>query len=241
MRIIRIRNFRSIIFLALLAIVTLSVAIVDAKTQYVSDELVITMREGKGNEYKIIKMLTTGTPLEVIEESQHHLRVRTQDGQEGWVLKQYITSGTPKAKRIAGLEQEIDRLKTELGQYKRDKDSLQNELETAKLGYSGKITELNKNISANRDRAERTAKQLEEISRRYDTLVEHSKNVVELMNERDKLKTLNGSLSTETEHLRKENSRLKRLEILWWFLAGAGVFFIGWITGRVSRKKKYYY
>lgn len=241
MRIVRIRNLRSIIFLALLSIFTLSVGIVDAKTQYVSDELVISMREGKGNEYKIIKTLTTGTPLEIIEESQQHLRVRTQDGQEGWVLKQYITSEAPKAKLVAGLQQENDRLRTELGQYKRDKDSLQNELKTAKLGYNDKITELNKSISADRDGGEKTAKRLEEISRRYDTLVEHSKNVVELMNERDKLKTLNGSLSTETEHLRKENAHLKRLQILWWFLAGAGVFFIGWITGRVSKKKKYYY
>jgi SH3 domain protein len=240
MRIIRIRNLRSIIFLALLSIFTFSVGIVDAKTQYVSDELVITMREGKGNEYKIVKMLTAGTPLEIIEESQNYLRVRTQDGKEGWVLKQYITSETPKAKIIAGLEQEIVELKTELERYKRDKDSLQNELKTAKSGVDAKIRELNQSISLSREGAEKTAKQLQEISKKYDTLVEQSKDVTELMNERDKLRTLNGTLSAETEHLREENSRLKRLQILWWFLAGAGVFFIGWITGRVSRKRKYY-
>jgi SH3 domain protein len=125
-------------------------------------------------------MLTAGTPLEIIEENPDYLRVRTQDGQEGWVLTQFITSETPKAQIIAGLRQELDRLKTA------------------------------------------------------------SKDAIELMNERDNLKTLNGRLSTETEHLRKENSRLKHLQILWWFLAGAGVFFIGWITGRVSRKKRYY-
>ncbi len=180
MKIIRIRNLRSIIFLALVSIFIFSAGIVDAKTQYVSDQLVITLRAGKGNEYKIIKMLTAGTPLEIIEEEKDYLKVRTQDGQEGWVLTQFITSETPKAQIIAGLRQELDRLKTA------------------------------------------------------------SKDAIELMNERDNLKTLNGRLSTEAEHLRKENSRLKRLQILWWFLAGAGVFFIGWITGRVSRKKKYY-
>ena len=180
MKIIRIRNLWSIIFLALVSVFTFSVGIVDAKTQYVSDQLIITLRAGKGNEYKIIKMLTAGTPLEIIDEEKDYLKVRTQDGQEGWVLTQFITSETPKAQIIAGLKQELDRLKTA------------------------------------------------------------SKDAIELMNERDNLKTLNGRLSTETENLRKENSRLKRLQILWWFLAGAGVFFIGWITGRVSRKKKYY-
>jgi SH3 domain protein len=180
MRIIRTTHLRSIHFLALVFITTLSVGIVGAKTQYVSDELIVPMRAGKGNEYKIIKMLTTGTPLEIIEEDKDYLKVRAQDGQDGWVLKQFIISETPKAKIIAGLKQEIDRLRAE------------------------------------------------------------SKDVLALMNERDSLKALSGRLSTETEQLRKENSYLKRLEILWWFLAGAGVFFIGWITGRVSRKKKYY-
>jgi SH3 domain protein len=180
MRIVRVRHLRSITLTSLFFIFTLSALTADAKTQYVSDELLITLREGKGNEYKIIKTLRTGTPLEILEETEHYLKVHTEEGLEGWVLKQYITSETPKAKIISGLRQEIDRLKTE------------------------------------------------------------SKDVIKLLNERDNLKTLNAKLNTEAEHLRKENSRLKRLQILWWFLAGAGVFFIGWITGRVSRKKKYY-
>ncbi len=180
MRIIETTHLRSILFIALVFITTLSFGIVGAKTQYVSDELIVPMRAGKGNEYKIIKMLTTGTPLEIIEEDKDYLKVRAQDGQDGWVLKQFIISETPKAKIIAGLKQEIDQLRAE------------------------------------------------------------SKDVLALMNERDNLRALSGRLSTETEQLRKENSYLKRLEILWWFLAGAGVFFIGWITGRVSRKKKYY-
>jgi len=145
----------------------------------VSDELVINLREGKGNEYKIIKMLRNGTPLNILEEAEQYLKVRTAEGLEGWVLKQYITSEPPKTAIIAGLENERDRLNSSLGQCSGDKVSLQNELKTAKLSV------------------------------------------------------------TETESLRKENSHLKRLQILWWFLAGGGVFFVGWITGRVSRKKRY--
>ena len=202
MRIIKIKSFSLIIFLTLFPFFTVSFGIVDAKTQYVSDQLLITMREGKGNEYKIIKMLTAGTPLEIIQEGPNYLKVRTQDGQEGWVLTQYITPETPKTEIIARLEKEVDQFKKTLEQYEGEKDSLQDQLKTAK--------------------------------------VERSKTVVELTNERDRLKTLNDRLSTEAEHLRKENSLLKRLQILWWFLAGGGVFFVGWITGRVSRKKRYY-
>jgi len=173
------RHLRSIAVSSLFFVFVSSALIADAKTQYVSDELVINLREGKGNEYKIIKMLRNGTPLNILEEAEQYLKVRTAEGLEGWVLKQYITSETPKTAIIAGLENERDRLNSSLGQCSGDKVSLQNELKTAKLSV------------------------------------------------------------TETESLRKENSRLKRLQILWWFLAGGGVFFVGWITGRVSRKKRY--
>lgn len=173
------RHLRSIAVSSLFFVFVSSALIADAKTQYVSDELVINLREGKGNEYKIIKMLRNGTPLNILEEAEQYLKVRTEEGLEGWVLKQYITSETPKTAIIAGLENERDRLNSSLGQCSGDKVSLQNELKTAKLSV------------------------------------------------------------TETESLRKENSRLKRLQILWWFLAGGGVFFVGWITGRVSRKKRY--
>ena len=169
------RHLPSITASSLAFVFVLSVLIADAKTQYVSDELIIDLRQGKGNEYRIIKMLRRGTPLTILEESEQYLKVRTEEGLEGWVLKQYITSETPKTAIIA----ERDRLSSLLGQCSGDKVSLQNELKTAKLSV------------------------------------------------------------TVTESLRKENSRLKRLQILWWFLAGGGVFFVGWITGRVSRKKRY--
>ena len=158
------RHLRSIAVSSLFFVFVSSALIADAKTQYVSDELVINLREGKGNEYKIIKMLRNGTPLNILEEAEQYLKVRTAEGLEGWVLKQYITSETPKTAIIAGLENERDRLNSSLGQCSGDKVSLQNELKTAKLSV------------------------------------------------------------TETESLRKENSRLKRLQILWWFLAGGGVF-----------------
>ncbi|MDH4264869.1 MAG: TIGR04211 family SH3 domain-containing protein [Deltaproteobacteria bacterium] len=238
MRITAIRSLRFIIFLTLLSFFTVFIGIVDAKTQYVSDQLIINMREGKGNEYKIIKMLTAGTPLEIIEESQQYLKVRTQNGQEGWVLKQYITLETPKNEIIAGLEKEIARLKTKLENYQKDKDSLQEQLKTAKADYSDRIKNLNQSISGSREEAEQTSKELKEVSEKYNTLVEQSKNIIELTHDRDRLKAVNNRLSTETEHLRKENSRLKYLRLIWWFLAGGGVFFVGWIIGSVSRKKR---
>jgi SH3 domain protein len=238
MRIIAIRGFRFLIFLTLPTFFAVPVGTADAKTQYVSDQLIITMREGQGNEFKIIQMLVAATPLEILEDSQNYLKVRTKEGREGWVLKQYITSETPKTEIIAGMKKQIDRLKTELENYHREKMVFQNELQAVKSDYGERMANLTQNASASREEAEKTAKELKRASEKYNTLVEQSKNIDALVKERDSLKATNNRLKSETEHFQKENSSLRRLQLIWWFLAGGGVFFGGWIIGSVSRKRR---
>ena len=240
MRIIQIIRLKLIIFLLMLFPFTVSVGIVCANTQYVSDQLIITMREGKGNEYKVIKMLKAGTPLEIIEESEHYLKVRTESGSEGWVLKQYVTEEIPKPEIIAGLEKKIDSLNTKIEQLKKDKASLLDELKTAKSDYNNKIRDLQQNVSASRGTAEQTSRDIKEITKKYNALLKDSKDVVLLVKERNNLKTSNSELHTKTEQLQKKNYELKQFQRIWWFVAGGGVFFVGWIVGKISRQKKFY-
>ena len=64
-----------------------------ADQRYVTDQLVITLRAEAGEGARTLGSLRTGTPLVVLEEVGSFLRVRTDDGVEGYVLKQYrITS-----------------------------------------------------------------------------------------------------------------------------------------------------
>ena len=240
MRISQIISLKLIIFSFLLVPFTFSIEIVCAETRYVSDQLIITMREGQGKQYKIIKMLKSGTPLEIIEESEEYLKVRIKSGSEGWVLKQFITSETPKPDIIAGLEKEIDRLNTVIETYKKDMESLQNELKTAKSDYNIKIRDLEQNVSSSRGTAEQTSRDLNKITKKYNALMKDSKDVVLLVEERDNLKASNSELQARTEQLNSENNELKKLQGIWWFGAGGGVFFVGWIVGKVSRQKRFY-
>jgi SH3 domain protein len=240
MRITQIIGLKLIIFLFMLFHFALPVEVVCAETQYVSDQLIITLREGQGNEYKIIKMLPTGTPLEIIEESEQYLKVRTESGSEGWVLKQYLTKETPKSEIIAGLEKEIDQLNTRIEQSKKDWKSLQDELKTAKSDHTNKIRDLQQNVSASRGKEEQTSRDLKEITQKYNALLKDSKDVVLLVEERDNIKVSNTELQARTEQLQRENDELKQSQMIWWFVAGGGVFFVGWIVGKISRQKKFY-
>ena len=59
-----------------------------AETRYVSDRLDIQMRTGKGTKFRILRMLPSGTAVEVLETdtANGYTRVRTPGGVEGWVL-----------------------------------------------------------------------------------------------------------------------------------------------------------
>ena len=240
MRITQIMGLKLIILLSMLFPFVVSVGSVCAETQYVSDQLVITMREGQGNQYTIIKMLKAGTPLEIIEESDQYLKVRTESGSEGWVLKQYVTSEIPKPEIIAGLKKTIDRLNTKIEQYKKDKESLQDELKTAKSDHNNKIRDLQQTLSSSRGMAEQASGDLKEITEKYNALLRDSKDVVLLVKERDNIKASNSELQAKTERLQQENDKLRRSQMIWWFAAGGGVFFVGWIVGKVSRQKRFY-
>ncbi len=234
-------RLKFIILLALVITLLVSVGSAYADTQYVSDVLVITLREGKGSKYKIKKTLKTGTPLEVLEESGNYLRARTKDGEEGWVLKQYITPQLPKAIVIARLKKEAGRLRTKMEKLETSLASTRNELKTAKQKHAAEAKELKKIANKNKKDAYSTSKELEQITEKYNALLEKSKNVLEIAEERDRLLATHDSLNAEVEHLQQENERLMRTGMIRWFIAGGSVFFVGWIAGKISRKQKKLY
>lgn len=219
------RYFTLILMLTLLILST-GQAIAD--TQYVSDELIITLRRGEGDQYKILKMLKTGTPVEVLREgTADFVFVRTTDGTEGWVKKQYLANETPKPTIIARLEKERDQLREKVSQLEIQHAELTAALENSRNDLAGEnaaFTELQM--------------ELDKVQVKYDDLRNKAANVVELTGERDRLKSHNEQLSAEVDQLRQENESMLYTGAVKWFLAGAGVLLVGVILGKTSRKKK---
>ncbi|MBN1842216.1 MAG: TIGR04211 family SH3 domain-containing protein [Deltaproteobacteria bacterium] len=232
-------RIRDAIFILPFALLTLSPATVrsaHADTRYVTDMLILSLREGPGSEYNVIRMLQSDAPVEILEENETYLRVRTEEGEEGWVAKQYISSNTPKPVIIAGLRKEVGQLESRV-----------EELEKGRTVLLEKLKATGESTSKSREEAFSAKNEIKQLAGKYDKLVSQSKNVVELVAERDRVKTANDALRTandelkaEIEDLTQDNESLIRRRILAWFLAGGGVFFVGLIVGKLSRKKKYY-
>lgn len=212
-----------ILFLCLLVLTSAALA----DTRYVTDELTINLRRGMGNEFRILRMLPTGTAVQVLETEGNYARVRAPDGTEGYVLVQYLTREIPKALVAERLERENTRLTQELSQVKesyRDVDTLVNQ-------FKAEIATL--------EQARNTAeKGFQEFKAKYETLREESANVIKLQSERDQLREANQSLEVQVNTLREMSDKALRTAMIRWFLAGAGVLFTGWILGSISRKKR---
>jgi len=233
-------TFKLIFLFVLFILLSVSVRVTHADRRYVSDMLIITLRTGQGQEYKVIKTLKTDTPVEVLEESERYLRVRTDKGEEGWVAKQYISSEVPKSVIIEGLKKETSGLNARIEELEKDQALLSEQFEVATKSHAAKVEELERNASGSKEEASRLKIKLAQITEKHNTLIDQSKNVVDLISEQKRLKAKNVNLNTRVEHLQKENNNLRNTRRLQWFLAGGGVFLIGWIAGKVTRKKKYY-
>jgi SH3 domain protein len=238
--VIRMSKLKLILLFVLFILLSVSVRSTYADRRYVSDMLIITLRTGQGREYKVIKTLKTDTPVEVLEESERYLRVRTDEGEEGWVAKQYISSEVPKSVIIGGLKKETNMLNARVEELEKDQALILDQLEVAKQSHAAKVEELERNASNSREEASRITMELTQVTEKYNTLLDQSKNVVDLISKHERLQKEKVRLNKEMKHLEQENAHLRNKRMIQWFLAGGGVFFIGVIVGKVSRKKKYY-
>jgi SH3 domain protein len=210
-----------------------------AETRYVVDELIITLRAGKSSNHKILKSLTTGTPLEVLgEEDDTYVKVRTPDGVEGYVLRQYISTNPPKKQVIAELKRQNASLQKKIQSLEEAKSNMESQLGTIEEGYDKKFSEMNSMSADMQQNLEQALNSERSMSEKYNTLLAQAENVVEIVAERDQLLQQNKKLNADVTLLTTKNDKLSDSRMIKWFLAGGGVFFFGWIIGKISKKKR---
>lgn len=85
-----------------------------AEDIYVTGVTKITMRTGPGTEHKIVRMLQSGTKLEIVEFQKDWTQVRTLDQKIGWVLSRFLTRDVPDSLLVEKLEKENRQLLSRL-------------------------------------------------------------------------------------------------------------------------------
>jgi len=228
----------SIIFVLVIIALTMLTARAEADTRYVVDELVITLRQGKSQQHKILKTLKTGTPMEILEEGPTYFKVRISDGTEGYVLRQYISSQPPKTLLVKKLQIENNGLQNKIGELEKTKTRLEMQVDEIQKKYDSEVSELEAESTNFEQSLELALNNQNEITEKYNTLLSQSENVIKIAAEKDRLLKENKILRAETQELRKKNEKMENSKMIKWFLAGGGVFFFGWMIGKISRKKR---
>jgi SH3 domain protein len=227
-----------VMLLSVTFIVSASTTSVFADTRYVSDRLIISVRDGQNQDAAVLGYIETGTPVDILEEKEDLLKIRTEDGIEGWVRAQYIVSEKPKALIIENLKNEIMSLNKEFENLKNGQASASNTLSKTKKMYQKKIEELEEEVNVNQKFAAKAKSDFIQLDKKYTNLLKHSKNTEELISQVDKLKKLNAELNTEVKSLRKDQKNPLKSNRIQSFIAGAGVLLFGFILGGSARKKK---
>jgi SH3 domain protein len=197
-----------------------------AETRYVSDNLEITMRSGKGTSYGITRMLRSGTPVDVIEEDKEagYTHVRVKGGKEGWVLSRFLMKGQAARDRLAAAEKSLAELELE-----------NRKMETSMAALTDEKAALEKQLESLEGQTRNVSQELSEIKRT-------ASSALAIDSENKDLKGRVVSLERQLQTLQQENEGLRDRTARDWFMVGAGVVLLGIIVGliipRIRWRKK---
>ena len=212
-----------------LGLIMLITASVFAKTQYITDELRVSIREGQGNQHKSLKVLTSGTAVTILEETETgYTKVSLEDGTEGWVRSQYLSEEPVAAdrllktqSRLESVEKKLKTTRKQLKDLKKEQKQLKSELTTTRAN-------------------------LDKITSEFTDLQRIAKNPKKAHDEKLRMEEQNTQLRTDLEQIRAELDLVKqRSQIVQdrsqrnWFLAGAGVVILGMLIGLIIPKLRF--
>lgn len=205
----------------------------EAETRYVSDTLVLNLRDNIKSPFKVVGTVISEEPLTILDEKDDFLFVETEEGEKGWISAQYVKESKPKSEIIAELQSEITSLTESHNKSVQELDSLRQDIRDGVFAPE---------IAAATAEAERLRQVQQTLMSEKEALKKDYQNRIDrLTSELAEVKSSIEQEDRRLEELTAENSRLRKYHNIYWFCAGAAVFVSGIVTGKlVSRKKKRY-
>lgn len=187
-----------------------------AATLYVTDSFKITMRSGESTSHKILRMLPSGTPVQVLSTNgdNGYSKVIAME-EQGYVLTRQLMNEpsardqlTTAKERLQSLQEAPEKLQSQL-------IALQSEHNTLQAAHS-ELQQIKEQLEQDLESIRRTAA-----------------DAVRIGNERNELRKTVAALTRERENLKQENRDLNNQTAQHWFMIGAGVIVVGIILGLI--------
>lgn len=183
------------------------------ETRYISDVVLVPVRSGAGNEYRIIHSgIRSGTKMTVLENPEGDwAKIRTEGGMEGWVPKQYL-SASPTA------QLQLNAATSQLKAAMEKAQTLEEQLRTLQ-GEHKELAAQAKQQAQERDAYAEDLRELRALSA----------DAVNLNQRYQELLARHELIQTEFDAIKAENDRLKSDQTINQWLFGAGLMILGMI------------
>jgi SH3 domain protein len=191
-----------------------------ARTMYVSDTFEIVVRSEKNSESgrNIIKLLPTGTAVEVISMDDSWATIQLSDGRTGYTLKRYLLSRLPYKMMADQLQEQVEEQQQRLVTLTEQLTTLQEEHQRLQGSSRGQEA------------------QLTDITQKYEQLRQGASQFLQLKAEHTHLTQAYQQSQQQLTELQDSHLVLKKSRNLSWFLSGAGVMLAGWIIGMITER-----
>ncbi len=244
-----------IIFLTLFISLTAQVL---AEKRYVTDRILLGIHTEADETSKLIKSVPSGTELEVLDKEEGFVKIKLDDGTEGWVSSGFVMKETPATRRYDVLShqyeqttQALDKLKVDFEKNKRElqvrRDQVSNatttirELKKRKNGGTVVVDpETEIKLAAALEKVEALKVKVTELEKKPEPKMDlDSKKIFEELKEvKDQNETMKQSIDVALAHLKGE--RIPTPEELasispnfpaWYWSLLAIILLVGVITG----------
>lgn len=254
MKLTFVTDIRSVILLSFL--IASMPAKLQAETVYVTDNLLVGLHEEKSIDSAILKVLPTGTSLEVIKRENDFVHVRDPKGVTGWISNSYLMTNNPAnpaggddasaQTRIKQLEAELENIKlqtttsqnagTNQNQVQvKNSDELLNEL--AKLKTENET--LKQQINSDKLKSGELQAKLAELRNKISQSQDNNKGDQELTEQIGLLSEHNTQLQTQMEQLTKgSDDTLASLQNLNIMIITGILFLAGLIIGMILMDRR---
>ncbi len=209
--------------LAFIALLTTTLAAFGQTTEYITDDVPITLRSGPSLQNKILRNLSAGDKVEVLsaDSDSGYSRVRvSSDGTEGWLLTRYLQAQPVARDRLAAMQKSLGDAQSQVKDLQAQVSSLSDQLAQTR-------SQLEKTTSENRD-----------VTTKLQDIRSVSSNALQLRDENESLKQRMADAEQRLNRVTMENTELQSENRQQWFIVGAGVLFGGILIGLVAPHMK---
>ncbi|MDY6855906.1 MAG: TIGR04211 family SH3 domain-containing protein [Thermodesulfobacteriota bacterium] len=191
---------------------------------YVTDTFKITLRTGPTVQNKIITLLSSGQPLEILDSKEEwsYVLISGQDGEEvkGWLLNRYIIKRMPWETQARYLQRENKSLKEKLSRAVNERNET-----------TSRANEASKELDS-------TTRALNKLQKEYEALKKGAAQYLELSAAYETAKSEFETAKEKVKNLTIENEKLRSSERNKWFAIGAIILLFGLIFGMVIGKRE---